>query len=183
MIQIALLIGMTVIVAGFYLFGESLTTYWKFRGRRVVTCPQTREAAAVTIDATHAARTSVWGKPHLRVDRCSRWPEQHDCAQACVAEIDAAPERCCVHAIVGDWYRDKACVLCQRAILGADGSLGMAALMAPDRTSMEWTAVRAQDLPSVLRSHQPLCWNCHISETFRRLHPDLALERPKSPRI
>jgi hypothetical protein len=154
MIQIALLIGMTVIVAGFYLFGESLTTYWKFRGRRVVTCPQTREAAAVTIDATHAARTSVGEAASARRPLFAL-AEQHDCDQACVAEIDAAPERCCVHAIVGDWYRDKACVLCQRAILGADGSLGMAALMAPDRTSMEWTAVRAQDLPSVLRSHQP----------------------------
>lgn len=26
-------------------------------------------------------------------------------------------------------------------------------------------------------SHQPVCWNCHIVQTFRREHPEMIVER------
>ena len=181
--EVVILIGVLAVVVlavGFYRFGPAaLAMYRKFGGRRLVTCPQTHEAAAVTIDARHAAFTSVTGEARLRVNDCSRWPERHDCGQGCLAEIAAAPVGRLVQTIVENWYRAKVCVLCRRAILGADGSLRSAALMAPDRKTMEWSDVQPEDLPTVLQSHQPLCWSCHVTETFRRLHPDLVLERPR----
>jgi hypothetical protein len=29
-----------------------------------------------------------------------------------------------------------------------------------------------------LGRHWPVCWSCHMSETFRRAHPELVVERP-----
>lgn len=179
-----MLIGMfavAALAAGCYRIGRAvLARYRKFGGRRLVTCPQTHAAAAVSVDAWHAALSSASGEARLRVSDCSRWPERRDCGQGCLAEIAATPEECLVRTIVEHWYRAKVCVLCRRAILRADGSLRKGALMAPDRKTLEWSEVQPEDLPTMLQSHQPLCWSCHITETFRRLHPELVLERPAS---
>ena len=29
-------------------------------------------------------------------------------------------------------------------------------------------------------THLPVCWNCHIAESFRREHPELVVDRPAS---
>jgi hypothetical protein len=57
----------------------------KYRKRHTVRCPETGSDATVRIDVGHAAVTSTYGRPHLRVAECSRWPEQHDCNQGCLA--------------------------------------------------------------------------------------------------
>src|SRR5579864_6791150 len=50
--------------------------YRKFRGKRIVTCPETGTPATVELDGGHAALTAVFGEPSLRLKACSRWPEK-----------------------------------------------------------------------------------------------------------
>ena len=33
------------------------SAWWKYRGKRVITCPETKRPAGVVVDATHAAAT------------------------------------------------------------------------------------------------------------------------------
>jgi len=46
------------------------------------------------------------------------------------------------------------------------------------RRDREWRDVPAQDLPAVLTSHRPLCWDCLIVGNLYRDHPELVVERP-----
>ncbi len=63
--------------------------YRRFRGPKVVTCPETHEPAEVHVDAAHAASTAAVGKPELHVVRCSRWPQRHYCAQECADQLES----------------------------------------------------------------------------------------------
>ena len=38
-----------------------------------------------------------------------------------------------------------------------------------------------EKLQEVLATHWPVCWNCHVAETFRREHPELVAHRPETP--
>ncbi len=61
--------------------------YRRFRGTKAVTCPETRAPAEIQLDLNRAAASSAFGPPQLKVTRCSRWPESHDCDQVCVREV------------------------------------------------------------------------------------------------
>ena len=65
-------------------------------GDRVITCPETRSAAVVRLDARHAAWTDLEGEKNLRLEACSRWPERADCGQECLGQIECAPDGCLV---------------------------------------------------------------------------------------
>lgn len=54
------------------------------------------------------------------------------------------------------------------------------ALMSPERRTVEWHEVPAETLPEVLSTYRPVCWSCHIAESFRREHPELVIERPRT---
>ena len=56
--------------------------WWKYRGRRVITCPENQRPAGVVVDARHAAATALGKAPELRLSSCSRWPERAGCGQA-----------------------------------------------------------------------------------------------------
>ena len=71
----------------------ALDAYRRYRGVKVVTCPETGAAARVELDARAAAITAGLGTPRLAVARCTRWPEHEGCDQACLAELDAEPAR------------------------------------------------------------------------------------------
>ena len=62
-------------------------TYSRFRGVRLVSCPETQAQVKVELDATQAAVTAAVGPPEVRVKRCARWPEHADCGQECVAAM------------------------------------------------------------------------------------------------
>jgi hypothetical protein len=55
-------------------------------------------------------------------------------------------------------------------------------LLVPDHTTVEWKQVRPEDVPNVFRTHQPVCWNCHLAGSFRRLHPELVVDRELEPK-
>jgi hypothetical protein len=155
-----------------------LHAYLKFRGTRVITCPETRKPAAVEMDAKHAAVTAVLGKESLRLSNCSRWPERRHCGQECLQQIEAAPAACLLKTILANWYAGKGCVLCGKPLDEAHWSIHKPALMNAERRTFEWPEISPEQVPEVLATHFPVCWDCHIAETFRRLHPEQVIDWP-----
>jgi hypothetical protein len=151
-------------------------TYFAYRGTRVVTCPETNAPAAVDVDATFAAMSHAsFGSPELRLAACSRWPERQGCGQECLAQIEAAPEACLARAMVERWYKGRRCAFCGRPFGEVRWADHRPALRAPGGETMQWNEIRAEELPAVFASHAPVCWNCHIAESFRRRYPELVV--------
>ena len=173
-------VALAVVAVGavYVLFPTIVGAYLRLRGKRVVQCPETRRPAGVEVDAGRAAIASAFGEPRLRLRDCTRWPERADCGQQCLAEIEAAPEECLVRTIVSRWYEDKRCVLCHKPIAPSNWALHKPALIDPNRTTHEWREIQVDELSEVFSTYQPICWNCHVAETFRREHGDLVVERP-----
>lgn len=157
-------------------------TYLNLRGKRLVTCPETKKSEAVDVAAGEAGLGVFFNEPTLRLVECSRWPERKDCGQDCLKQVEVDPESCLVWNIVSKWYEDKHCVYCHK-LIGALHHLDHApALLSPERKTVEWKDVRPEQLPDILSNYQPVCWNCHIAENFRRLHPELVTDRKLEPR-
>jgi len=162
-----------------YLLFRGLRSYLKLRGKRLVTCPETQKPAAVDLDAIHLARDAAFGTPHLRLSECSRWPERQGCGEECLKQIEAAPEGCLVRRIVADWYAGKTCVICGKAVDVTEEWVGhVPALLNLEKKTVYWDKIAPERLPEVFQTHSPVCWSCHIAETFRRQHPDLVIDRP-----
>ncbi len=152
--------------------------YFRLRGTRVVTCPSDRSQAAVEVNARKAAVGAIFGSPAFALTACSHWPERQACGRPCISEIQAAPIDCLVRMHLTKWYEGKKCALCLRAFGPIDWTERHPALLAPDKRTIAWTDVDASHLDAVLRSHKPVCFDCHIAETFRRTHPELVLDNP-----
>jgi len=156
-------------------------TYRTSRGERPVTCLETKEPAAVEIDPMDAAFQSFLRIPEIHLQSCLRWPEKTGCGQECLSRIEAAPKGCLVRSILADWYDGTSCALCGKE-LSAKGGPHNPVLMSPDRVTLEWADLRIEDLPEILATHRPVCWDCHIVETLYRMHPELITERdPQKP--
>ncbi len=153
-------------------------TYLALRGRRVVTCPENDEFAAVEVDARRAARAALVGKERLQLRDCSRWPEARECGQECLAQIEASPTGCLVRTMLDQWYAGSTCAVCGKEIGAIDWYKHKPALMAPDRRTVEWNDVPAETLPEVLATHFPVCWDCHVVESLVREHPERIVVRP-----
>jgi hypothetical protein len=177
------LVGAILGLAAFYVLGPTLgNEFRKARGKRMVTCPETNRPAAVELDAPHVALASAFGHVDLRLSACSRWPERRGCGQECLRQIEAAPGGCLVRNVVAEWYAGKTCALCAHAF-GAIQTWGrQLALMSPDGRTTEWGEVRVEDLADVLETHRPVCWNCHVAESFRRQFPSLVIDSPPRTR-
>jgi hypothetical protein len=68
---------------------HGIRVYFKFRGTRLVTCPETHKAAVV---ARSMGIEAILGEPCLRLSECSRWPMRGGgCAQDCLRQIEAGP--------------------------------------------------------------------------------------------
>lgn len=150
----------------------------RYRGARLVECPETKQVVAVEVDAARAAASAAVGRVDLKLSECTNWPERQGCGQECLRQIEASPEGCLVRAIVADWYKDKACVVCGTPLDDIDWYERKPALMGPDGRTVQWRDVPPERLPQVLADHAPLCWNCHIAESFRQQHPELVVDNP-----
>ena len=63
----------------------------RFLGERTVTCPETRRAATIRLDAGPAAATGLTGEPDLKVESCNRWGGTvGHCHEGCVGENEPA---------------------------------------------------------------------------------------------
>ncbi len=172
------LVGGILVLAVGYFSLRAFQVYLKLRGKRLVICPEARIPAAVELDAKGLAREAAWGTPHLRLSECSRWPERQGCGQECLRQIEAAPEGCLVRTIVTEWYEGKKCAYCGRVIHEVEWLGHKPALMDPVRKTVYWDHVPAEKLLEIFTTHAPVCWDCHIAETFRREHADLVTDRP-----
>jgi hypothetical protein len=178
-LALALLLTAALVAVGvIYLIGP-LRAWRRYRGERLVVCPETLAAAAVTIDTGHAALTAmVEGRPDVRLAACSRWAERGRCEEPCLSDVEAAGRAGTVEAIVDRWYRSQACRYCGKPIVASASPHYAPALLGPDGISVGWPDVAAERLPELFRTHQAVCGDCHLIETFRREHADLIVDRP-----
>lgn len=156
----------------------AVRAYLRYRGRRVVVCPERLDVAAVEVNAAFAALTAPYGRPDLRLKSCSHWGEPGECGQKCLAQIAAAPEACLLRNILSEWYQGRACAYCHRPFGAIHWHDHTPALLGPERVTVEWKDVAAERVMEVLATSLPVCWSCHVAETFRRERPDLVTERP-----
>jgi hypothetical protein len=149
------------------------------RGARVITCPETRETAAVEVDAARAVLTSIFkGETDYQLSSCTRWPERADCGQECVVEIHDTPNHCLVRTVLADWYLGRNCVFCGKAFGEINWHDHKPGLYDPDqKKNLEWTDVRPELVYAALASFEPVCWDCNVAERFRLERPDLVIDR------
>ena len=150
----------------------------RYRGSRIVTCPETKRPTMVEVDSLHAVLTSTVGLPDIRLKDCSRWPIKEQCGQECLMDLDVAPEGCLVSGVLMRWYRDKKCVYCSKTFPELHWVDHRPALLTPDGNLLAWNEVTMDQLRNVLATHSPVCWDCYIAQEFRTDHPDLVVLRP-----
>ena len=175
----AYIILAAMLVAALYFGIRRLArTFLKVRGAKTVTCPETGNPTAVRIDAIRATLTNTLGDPHIRLQDCSRWPQKRDCGQECLVNLDVAPDDCLVSSVLMRWYEGKICVYCRKKFEAIDWLDHRPALRTPEGVIIEWGEVTVEDMPMMLETHFPVCWDCYIAQTFKRDHPDLVTFRP-----
>src|SRR5687768_3202465 len=173
------LIVIVVLVAALW-FGIRwlVRSFSRYRGTKIVTCPETREPAIVEVDPLYTSLTSAAGFPDIRLEHCSRWPIKEQCGQECLMDLDVAPDRCLVSGVLMRWYRDKNCVYCGKAFPELHWVDHRPALLSDAGNLLAWNAVVLDQLQNVLETHRPVCWDCYIAQEFRLNHPDLVVIRP-----
>jgi hypothetical protein len=166
----------TIIIAVAVAFVLAFAIYAaRYRGKRIVACPETGQPVGAEIGAVRAAAARLAGDSRVVITSCSRWPEKADCDQACAPAIAASPRETLVTEIVTRWYAGHACVLCGRQIQELDGAI-VPALRIGEK-SVPWLDVPAEELPAVMNRAVAVCASCDLAEDFRRLHPELVTER------
>jgi hypothetical protein len=153
-------------------------SFSRYRGSRIVTCPETKRPTIVEVDSLHASLTSTVGLPDIRLKDCSRWPINKQCGQECLVDLDVAPDRCLVSGVLMRWYRDKNCVYCGKAFPELHWVDHRPALVSAEGNLLGWNAVNLDQLRNVLETYSPVCWDCYIAQEFRLNHPDLVVFRP-----
>jgi hypothetical protein len=177
---------LAIIIAVFVLGGAlfvlravpGIRAYGQLRGRRLVTCPETHEPESVEVAAGEAGLGAFFNEPTLRLKECSRGPERQNCGQDCLQQIDADSQNCLVWNIVSKWYESKSCVFCHKPFGALQHWDHAPALLGPDFKTREWKDIPPEKLPETFSTYQPVCWSCHVTESFRRLHPELVTDRP-----
>jgi hypothetical protein len=178
MMYILLVLAIAIIVAVAFELKRALPVYFKFRGKRIISCPENHQPAAVRVAAGKAAVDATHGAAHLHLSECSRWPEKEGCGQECLAQIEEAPKACLVSTIVNQWYAGRSCVYCHKPFGEIHWHDHPPALINQDRKTVQWNEVPLENLQQTMATHWPVCWSCHITETFRRQHPELVTDRP-----
>jgi hypothetical protein len=155
--------------------------YFKARGPRVIVCPETETTEVVAVDAARAAWAGVREEPDFRLVCCSRWPGRQDCGRDCLAQIESAPDGCLMRERLTRWYQGTTCAICGKPF----GQIGWLdhkpGLVTLDREILGWEQVQPKELPEVLGTHFPLCWDCQVSETFRARFPERVVDDPRGP--
>jgi hypothetical protein len=172
-VVLAVVVLALLLVAG----TRALLSYLRFRGTRVITCPETKQPAAVEVNAAHAARSAGFGAAHLRLSDCTRWPERQNCGQECLRQIEASPEDCLLRTILVRWYQGQQCAYCKRPFGEIHWHDHKPALLSPDDRLVTWAEVPPEKVPLVLQTHRPVCWDCHVAEALRRMFPERVVDR------
>jgi hypothetical protein len=178
-IELYLILLLAAVCAMYFVLPVVTRTFARYRGNRVISCPETRKPAAIKVDAVHAAMTAAIKHPDLRLRSCSRWPEREDCGQECLLQVQLSPEDCLIRNILTGWYAGKNCVSCGNKIGEIRWSDHKPALLSPEGKTVEWQEIAPENVPTVLATHFPVCWDCHITESFCREHPEMIVDRSR----
>jgi hypothetical protein len=149
----------------------------RYRGSRVITCPENGRPAGVELDANHAVLTALGAHAELRLSDCSRWPEKAGCGQECLRQIEASPEGCLVRHILTDWYAGKNCTMCGQPIGPIHLTDQKPGLLNSDGRNLDWRDIPADQIPGVLASARAVCFSCHLANSFAHEHPELVIDR------
>ena len=177
---LTLLVVIVAAVALFFLL-RVVRAYLLFRGVRAITCPETKARAAVEVNAWRAAASAAMLRQGFRLQDCSRWPERANCGQECLAQVEEAPEDCLLRNILESWYRGQSCAYCGKPFQHIAWLDNPPALLTPERKTIEWAQFPPESVDEVLKTHRPVCFGCHVAETFRREHPELVTDRNRRP--
>lgn len=155
-----------------------IVAWFRLRGKRVITCPESRTPEVVEIDAIGGAIQDMFrDRPVLQLASCSRWPERQSCGQECLAQIEHSPDGCLLVSILSHWYAGKSCVYCGRSFDGIQWHDHKPGLRGPKGDLLDWRDLAPEKVFEILADHEPVCWDCLIAESFRTGHPDLITER------
>lgn len=172
--------GAMAVVLACVAIGRVVRIWWKYRGERVITCPDNHRPAGVMVDTLDVAAKAFAKNPPLRLSSCSRWPERAGCDQQCLSQVDAAPEDCLVRTILVRWYTGKRCASCGQPF----GEIPLAgvkpAVLCADKVSVEWSEIPADRLPETLAAASPICFACHMGNMLVRKHPELVVDRHRT---
>jgi len=83
------IVAILAVAALYVLLPRVAHIFARYRDTRDVPCPETGTLAGITIDPSRAAFTSAFGRPRLRVQRCSLWPARRGCAETCLRTPEA----------------------------------------------------------------------------------------------
>ena len=160
----------------------AFVTWYRLRGTRVVTCPETERPAAVTLDVGHAAATAVWERADLKLKACSRWPERAGCDEACLAQIADSPDGTRARTMVAQFFETKHCAICDQPIQPLHTAALQPGFLDPVSHDAEaWDEVPADRLPDAFETRHAICANCTLAESFRRRFPDRVVDRTPRP--
>ena len=177
MTAIYLIAAALIVAAAYFGIRYFVRASQRFGGERVIICPETGRQAMVEVDAKHAALSSLVGQTDLRLEHCSRWPIKQDCGQDCLLQLDGAPDECLVRSVLEKWYRAKVCVFCKRPFEPIQLIDHKPGLLNSEGITVAWSRIPLAGVNEAMASCLPVCWNCHIAQTFRREHNDLVVER------
>jgi hypothetical protein len=71
----------------------ALATFYEYRRKKSVVCPETERPAEVSVDAGRATRGAAFGLRSLKVEDCSLWPDRKGCQEACLRATPPAEAR------------------------------------------------------------------------------------------
>jgi uncharacterized protein YjeT (DUF2065 family) len=178
-VPFAVALALVVVLAG-VVIGRAVRIWWRYRGARVITCPENHRPAGVLVAAGRVATRAFASPPQLRLASCSRWPERAGCGQECLSQVAAAPEDCLVRHILVQWYAGKQCASCGQPF----GEIPLAgvkpAVLRNDKVSVEWSEIPADRLPETLAAASPICFACHMGNMLVRKHPELVVDRHRT---
>jgi hypothetical protein len=167
-VQLFVVVLLAIVLAVYV--ATAIRTWIRFRGVRVVTCPECRRPAAVTVDVGRAMVSAVRERADVRIDACSRWPERRGCGETCVPQIEASTEETRAKTIAARFFKDRRCVICGRRIGPLKpGPLQPGFMNSITREAVPWFDVPAQDLSDAILERRPLCADCTLAESSR--HP------------
>lgn len=174
-ILLALLVAFGLYVL--YRLRLAIRQFLRFHGKMLVTCPETKRAAAVAVANWRAVLAPIAAPRTLQLSACSRWPERRGCGQECICQIEEDPEAHRVWSIAAEWYEGKQCAYCGHTIELSHFE-HPPALMDADKKMREWTGLAAEKLQDAFATSLPVCWNCYVTESFIREHPGRTVIRP-----
>ena len=135
---------------------STLQTYFKNRGRRPVVCPDDHQAAQVEVDNKFALQAAMHGKEQMRVKSCTHWPENGQCGQECLVQVEATPET--IDRLLTKWFAGKPCGICGRALTPADWRFGRLGFLNEEFKLIELRQIDVENFGSVAEPSRPLCW-------------------------